>query len=116
MALALRPPPGRDPLVRMIVLNWALGAALGLACAAVVLAADVAGLRSLMARGDLALPALALLFGGFAITFGGVVAASAVMLTPRDGDDGDDRGHGAFTPALRPALVRARAPVRRLPR
>ena len=104
MALARRPPPGRDPLVGMIVMHWALGALTGIACAALLLALDVAGLRSLLWKADLAAPALALLFGGFAITFGGVVAASAVMLTPRDDDD-DDTGHGAYTPALVPVRV-----------
>ena len=116
MALARRPPPGRDPLVSMIVMHWALGALTGVACAALLLALDVAGLRSLLWRADLAAPALALLFGGFAITFGGVVAASAVMLAPRDGDDDsdDDSGHGAYTPVLVP--VRANRNPRRLPR
>ncbi len=107
MALAVRPPPGRDPLVRMLIVNWIMGACMGVAFAAVLLAADVAGMRSLIMGTDLAVPALALLFGGFAITFGGVIAATAIMLM-RDDDDSDG-GHGFhLRPALTPVRVRAR--------
>ena len=107
MALAVRPPPGRDPLVRMLIVNWIMGACMGVAFAAVLLAADIAGMRSLIMGTDLAVPALALLFGGFAITFGGVIAATAVMLM-RDDDDSDG-GHGFhLRPALAPVRVRAR--------
>lgn len=88
MALALRPPPGRDPLVRIIIVNWIVGACLGVAFAAVILAADVGGMHSLMLGHNISVPALALLFGGFAITFGGVVAATAIMLI-REDDDND---------------------------
>lgn len=114
MAFALRPPPDRDPLVRMVIFHWALGALTGVGCAALLLLLDVAGLRGLLISAELAAPALALLFGGFAITFGGVIAASAVMLSTRDDDDDDRRGGhgyrlGDATPALQPALV----PIRR---
>lgn len=105
MALAVRPPPGHDPLIRMVIVNWILGAFMGVAFAAVLLAADVAGMGSLMLGANLSLPALALLFGGFAITFGGVIAATAVMLTNEDDDE--DGGHGFH---LEP--VRVRVPVR----
>lgn len=108
MALAVRPPPGRDPLVRMLIVNWIMGACMGVAFAAVLLAADIAGMRSLIMGTDLAVPALALLFGGFAITFGGVIAATAVMLM-RDDDDSDG-GHGFH---LRPALAHVRVRARR---
>ncbi|MBX9757658.1 MAG: hypothetical protein K2Y29_02700 [Beijerinckiaceae bacterium] len=108
MALAVRPPPGRDPLVRMLVINWIMGACMGVAFAAVLLAADVAGMRSLIMGTDLAIPALALLFGGFAITFGGVIAATAVMLM-NDKDDDRDGGHGF---QLRPIPVRVPVRVR----
>jgi hypothetical protein len=108
MALAIRPPPDRDPLIRMIVLNWIVGAFMGIAFAAVLLAADVAQMRSLIMGTSVSIPALALLFGGFAITFGGVIAATAVMLANED-DDGDD-GHGF---RLEPAPVRATARRRR---
>ncbi len=110
MALALRPPPGRDPLLRTIVTHWILGALMGVASACVLLAGDIANLRTLIMRSDMLGPALALLFGGFAITFGAVLAGAAVMLAQSDDDD-EDRGFPAFAqrPQMRPALVRVRA-------
>ncbi len=108
MALALRPPPGRDPLVRIIIVNWIVGACLGVAFAAVILAADVGGMHSLMLGHNISVPALALLFGGFAITFGGVVAATAIMLI-REDDDND----GGRSSRLQPVPVRASARERR---
>ncbi len=103
MALAL-PPPGRDPLIRIVVVNWIVGACLGIAFAAVILAADVGGIRSLMLGQNISLPALALLFGGFAVTFGGLVAATAIMLIKDDGDNDSNGGHGF---ELQPVRVRA---------
>ncbi len=88
MALALRPPPGRDPLIRIVIVNWILGACLGVAFAALMLAVDVGGLRGLMWGHTISIPALVLLFGGFAITFGGLVAATAIMMI-KDDDDSD---------------------------
>jgi len=52
--------------------------------------------------------ALALLLGGFAITFGGVVAATAIMLI-RDDDDTD----GGRSSRLQPVPLRASARARR---
>jgi hypothetical protein len=103
MALAVRPPPGRDPLVRMLIINWIVGACVGVAFAALLLAADIASIRALIMGTSVSIPALALLFGGFAITFGGVVAATAVMLM-HDSDDDHRGGHGY---ALKPVPVRA---------
>jgi hypothetical protein len=111
MARVLPPPPDRDPLTRMIISHWVLGALTGVALAIVLLAIDLGGLRSLIMRSDMVVPALALLFGGFAVTFGGVIAATAVMLAQHDSDGDDDSGHGAFLrqePALVPVRVRAR--------
>jgi len=116
MALALRPPPpGRDPLVRMMIINWVVGACMGVAFALVLLVADVGGMRSLIMGAEMAGPALALLFGGFAITFGAVIAATAIMLLPGEDDDRDG-GHGLrLRPELElvPVRVQARSPRRR---
>lgn len=120
MAHALRPPPpGRDPLVRMMVVNWILGAGFGVAFAALLLAGDVGGLGSLMRSTQETGAALVLLFGGFAITFGAAVAATAIMFLPRDDDDRDG-GLGAratYPSALVPVRVRAglkrQSPTRR---
>ena len=108
MALALRPPPGRDPLLRIVVVNWIVGACLGVAFAALVLVADIGGMGSLILGHTVSIPAFALLFGGFAITFGGLVAATAIMLIKDDSDDDSDGGHG-FT--LQPIPVRATPPA-----
>lgn len=73
-----------DPVVRLIVTNWILGAATGVGCALFLFFDDVEGLRSLLVASDVLWIGLALLCSGFAITFGGVVAASAVMMVPKD--------------------------------
>ena len=80
----------RHSLPRFIILHWILGSALGLAFAALLLIVDPVGLRWLILHSNAPFIALALLGGGFALTFGGVVAASAVMLiapeaTPQGG-------------------------------
>lgn len=94
-------------LVRLMISNWMLGWAVGFACAALVLASNMAGIRDLMLRSDLELQGLALLFGGFGMFFGGVVCATAVMLLPVE--EKSDRGGGAPAPVLLPAYVMARA-------
>ena len=86
--------PAMDPLVRMMLLNWASGIAVGVVCAAIVLADDLAGLRSLMIRSNFLWQGLALLFGGFAITFGGVVCATAIMTLPTEEAPPPRGGHG----------------------
>jgi hypothetical protein len=115
MSCALNlPPEGRhDRVVRLIVTHWILGAALGVACAALLLWLDVAGLRSLLwTRDRVVWEALVLLFGGFAITFGGVVCAGAVMTVPGGHDDPDGgldaAGEAAFRASVRPVLLTRR--------
>lgn len=71
-------------IVRLLVVNWALGIVLGCSFAAALLIGDVGGLRSMIFSSDIAWPAVALLFGGFSITCGGVVCASAVMRLPKE--------------------------------
>lgn len=83
--------PKGNPIARMIVLHWVLGASLGAACAGALLAFDPIGLRPLLVHSDALIPGLVMLFVGFATTFGGVVAATAVMFQKKDDDD-DERG------------------------
>lgn len=71
---------------RLIFVNWLSGALAGAVCATIVLALDLVGLRSLIARAREPWIALAMLYVGFALTFGGLVAATAIM-TLRDGDE-----------------------------
>ena len=84
---------GMDRLVRAIIFNWFLGMGVGIACAAILLIIDFDGLRSLILGSDIPLAAMALLFAGFAFTFGGLVCAAAVMLMGSD-DDGPGGGGG----------------------
>ncbi len=105
----------RNRALRLIVTNWILGAALGVLCATLFLAFDIAHLRSLTWHADhVAWVALALLFGGFAVTFGGIVCAAAVMTVPGS-ETGRPGGLGAAQPASELGLCPApgRAPTRR---
>jgi hypothetical protein len=88
-----------DPVVRLIVTHWILGAMLGMICAALVISLDVAGLHGLLLRADrVAWEGLVLMFGGFAITFGGVVCAGAIMSVPIADDDISRRAGAASAP------------------
>lgn len=73
-------------ILRLLFVNWALGIGLGVAFASAVLWFDLGGLYSLIARSSDALVATALLYGGFSVTCGGVVCASAIMRLPQ-GDE-----------------------------
>ncbi len=73
---------GRDPIIRIVVTHWILGALTGIGCALLLLVLDVAGLRSLLIGSDVFWLGLLLLCSGFAITFGSVVCASAIMMVP----------------------------------
>jgi hypothetical protein len=101
-----RPSRKQNRLVRMMVVNWAFGWGVGFACALAVLAADLGRIRELMVEADLVAQALALLFIGFGVTFGGVVAATAIMLLPTDEEEW--RGGGTRAPVLLPAYAYAR--------
>jgi hypothetical protein len=98
-------------LVRMMIFNWAFGWAVGFACAAGVLVSNVGHIRDMMFKSDAMLQFLALLFGSFGMTFGGVVAATAVMLLPTDAENG--RGGGTRAPVLLPAYAYAKIRRRR---
>jgi putative flippase GtrA len=91
-----------DRVVRLIIVNWALGMGLGVACAALLLGFDILGLRSLLWSSDIAVARSIAFVALFALTFGGVVAATAAM---RLGDDDDEPRGGRHTPALTPAVV-----------
>jgi hypothetical protein len=57
-------------------------------CPPLLLWLDVASLRTLVSRTDhITWEALVLLFGGFAVTFGGVVPAAAVTASSTDNDN-----------------------------
>lgn len=95
-------------LVRLMISNWALGWAVGLAVAGSVLISNVGGIRELMLRSDGMFAGLVLLFGGFGLFFGGVVCATAVMLLPTSEQKNSDFGGGRAAPVLLPAYAYAR--------
>jgi hypothetical protein len=77
----------RNPVVRTMIVHWIIGVGTGLFCAGLLLGLDPLGFRSLLFRSDALVAGLVLLFGGFAITFGGAVCAAAVMFPDFDGPD-----------------------------
>ena len=81
-----------DPLVRTIIANSILGVAVGQVCVALLLGFDFFGIRSLLWRSDVTLAGTLLLCAGFAITFGGLVSAGAVMTFDADRDPAKPRG------------------------
>ncbi len=118
LAFAGGSPSGPSPLLRLLFVNWLIGAAVAVVLFAAVMITDTAHLRTLiMSSSEPWIPML-LLFIGFLITMCSVAMGTAVMLLPSDDDD--DRGSGGGTPlevlrlpkigrALAPAPVRAEA-------
>jgi len=106
----------RHRLAQAMILNWAFGMAIGVFCAALLLAFDVFGLRSLLWRSDVAFVGSAMLCAAFAFTFGGVVAAAAVMQFDESNDRPGGRRRRAQPPSPQlptPAAVRAEIRRRR---
>lgn len=102
----------RNPALRLVVSQAGLGAALGLAFAGLIVALDVHGVGRLMLGSDMGLVAFVLMAGGFMVTFGSLVAGSAVMLLGSRRDDSDHRDRGHLV-GLVPAPVRRVAQTRR---
>ncbi len=71
--------PSRNPLLRLLLVNAAGGAVIGLLFALGLFALDAAQLQTLIRRDPSGGVALALLMASFAITVGGLAAATAVM-------------------------------------
>lgn len=70
-------------LIHFLAYNAAFGALVGCAAAAGMLAFDAGGLRTLLIEAQSILAGGAMLFVGFALTFGSLAMGSAVMLLPR---------------------------------
>lgn len=96
---------GTNRVLRIMVRNWALGIGTGFLCAGLVLALDVAHLRTLLVRSDSAWIGLALLFGGFGATFGGLVAGTAIMFLREERESGGAGKPLQLIPAAVPATV-----------
>lgn len=84
-----------NPVIRTVIVHWIIGAGTGVFCAGLLLALDPLGFRSLLFRSDALVPGLALLFGGFATTFGGLVSAAAVMFPDFEEKTGAGSGRRA---------------------
>lgn len=100
----------RNETLRLVLAHAAVGALLGLAFAVALIVVDAHGIGALIMNSESGAVAFILLAGGFMITFGSLVAGSAVMLLPRDGDDGHGGGGGGRRErrVLVPVPVRAR--------
>ena len=106
----------RHRLAQAMVINWAFGMGIGAFCAALLLAFDIFGLRSLLWRSDVAFVGSAMLCAAFAFTFGGVVAAAAIMQFDESNDEPRGRRRRVRLPSSRQpvaAPVHAEAPRRR---
>ena len=88
--------PKLPGLVGFIVRSWAIGGAIGAGFAALLIYTDTASLWTLMQASASPYAATGLLLGGFATLFGSLYAGSAIMMLPRDKDDGfGNSGDGA---------------------
>lgn len=94
-------------VVRMIIVNWIGGAFLGVVFAGALLWVDAGGLGGLILRSSNMVAALALLCGGFALTFASLAAGTAIMMMPKSDEPKDppSGGHGAVSGELIPVPV-----------
>jgi hypothetical protein len=99
----------RNETLRLVLAHAGIGALLGLAFAVALVVLDAHGIGALILNSESGAVAFLLLAGGFMVTFGSLVAGSAVMLLPRDGDDGHGGGGGGRRDrVLVPIPVRSR--------
>lgn len=106
--------PGRlrdQPLLRLLAVNWLIGAAVAVVITTVVVVTDTAHLRSLMLASSEPWIPMLLLFFGFFVTMCSVAMATAVMTLPSSHDDDDRPGGGSevaasTVPAFAPAVAR----------
>ncbi len=82
------------PVLRLFVLNGAMGAVLGSVLASALVIGDIGGLRGIMAASIGVLAGWAMLAYVFACTFAGLAMATAVMLHWDRSDDDDDSDGG----------------------
>ena len=101
-----------DPLLRLLGINWLIGAAVAAALAVVVIVTDTAHLRSLMMASSEPWIPMLLLFFGFMITMCSVAMGAAIMFLPKDDDDDEPKGGMKLEVLKLPHLTPALAPVR----
>jgi len=73
-------------LIRFLIVNCASGIAAGWILLAALILSDTAGLRTLIWNSGSPLLPVAMLAGGFAITFGSAAMGAAIMML-RNGDE-----------------------------
>lgn len=101
-------------LVRLYIVNVAIGFALAVAFVAMLVWADVAGLRHLILDGDMGWLAGLMMVMFHGVLFGGVQFAIAVMRMA-DPEDGPKGGRRAPNPRPEGALVPVLADAPKLP-
>ncbi|RAI36838.1 hypothetical protein CH341_30075 [Rhodoplanes roseus] len=101
----------RQPLLRLLAVNLAIGLLIAMLAVAGLLALDAHRLRSLVLGDQSPVVAVGLLLFGFAVTLGSWVMGSAIM---RLGDDegGRDSGRPVAAPVVSAAGEAIRVPVR----
>ncbi len=67
------------PMFRLLAVNFAAGVALAVLLVGGLLATDAHGLRSLIMQDGSPMAAIALLLGGFIVTFASVMMGTAIM-------------------------------------
>jgi hypothetical protein len=97
--------PNHQPLLRLVAVNGAFGAVLGLLATAALVGGDVLGLHRLAVQDPDAGLGLALLAAGLMGLCAAACIATAIMLLGPD-EAGEPRGPG--TPVLVPVPVRLR--------
>ena len=80
-----------EPLLRLLAINLAIGAAAAVLLLGGLLALNPHGLRDLIAADSSPLTALGLLLFGFVVTFGSVAMGTAIMAIGRGEDGGGKR-------------------------
>lgn len=88
----------KQPILRLFVINGAMGAGLGVFLASALVYGDVNGLHGIMAQSVGVIAGWALLSYAFACTFAGLAMATAIMLH-WDRDEKNGSGGGLSIPA-----------------
>jgi hypothetical protein len=86
------------PLLRLFILNGAMGIAFGIAIGAALFALDFRGVGTLAWRTEGGFLALAMICAGLSVTCGSAAIATAVMLLPERAEDDAGYGHMAGRP------------------
>lgn len=104
----------RNPLFRLLALNWLAGFAVTVLLVGGLYATDAGGLWSLIMRSEMPAVPIAMLFCGFLVTFTSAAMGTAIMMMPSDrSSGGGGRRMRLRTPALVPVPVEAKVHQRR---